>query len=325
MTVDPVRRADRRGFTLVELLVSMVLISVIGGAIVKVFTNQQAFLRSTSDLGTVRNQLQTAASILPADLRSVSTAGGDIIAMTDSSITVRTTIAVSIACTGVAGGTVLTLLPSGTLTAPNNAAVTARFSSSSLTPAAGDSVFIWDEGATTAASDDQWVAANGAPYVIANNGVASTVGACPDLGTYAPAGTLATRAATVLTLTGALRTSFANGAPVRVTRRVRYGLYQSSVDGKWYLGFWMANSNLVGYQYVAGPFRSYSATGASGLRFRYYTAAGAEIVDMTRLTDVARIDITARAESEQAISLGGKTAKIYSDSAQVAVSIRNRT
>src|SRR5947207_3956826 len=79
----------RAGFTLVELIITMVLVSFVAGAIVKLLLRQQRFYNSTTDLIQTRQQIRQAAAMLPADLRGISSVGNDIYAMSDSSLDFR--------------------------------------------------------------------------------------------------------------------------------------------------------------------------------------------------------------------------------------------
>lgn len=314
----PVRR-ERRGFTLIELLITVTMISVVGAAVVSVFNSQQKFVRAASDVGSIRSQLQTAAIVLPAELRNISATGGDIIAMSGSEITIRTTIATSAVCSFT--GNTITLAPEGNLASPlaGGGTTPIRLTTTVMTPEASDSVFIWDEGATAQSSDDVWTAAGNTPYAV--DGVVYTNGAC--LAAYAPAANVLPAAVLTINAGTPLRGTIQKGAGVRITRRVSYGLYQSAADGRWYLGY--RDPNLPAYQYVAGPFLPYSATGETGLRFRYYNNAGVEITDYTLRTSVARIEIAARARAESRSTLGGRgSGKYQEDSLRVGVSLRNR-
>src|SRR5207247_10174217 len=82
----PTRRA---GFTLVELIITMVLVSFVAGAIVKLLLRQQRFYNSTTDLIQTRQQIRQAAAMLPSDLRGISSVGHDLYPMSDSSLDFR--------------------------------------------------------------------------------------------------------------------------------------------------------------------------------------------------------------------------------------------
>ena len=109
MSRHPAALRARPGFSLIELMITMVMISVVGAAIVTVFNSQQRFTRAASDVGGIRTQLQAAVTLLPAELRNISASGNDITYMSDSSIAVRSTIATSIVC--AMAGNVVTLAP----------------------------------------------------------------------------------------------------------------------------------------------------------------------------------------------------------------------
>lgn len=317
-SVDAVTSRRRAGFTLIELLITMTMLSIVGAAVVSVFNNQQRFVRSASDVGAIRTQLQTAMAVLPQELREVSPADGDIAEMSDSAIVVHVPIVSSIACEIAAGS--VTLAPEQL-----DPARPRRLTSVSFPPAIGDSLFIWDDGPSAAANNDTWRSDGGGAYGI--TAVAPTGGAC--LAPYTSAGN-STATAYVLTVSGAtpLRSTLLRGSGLRITRTMRYGLYQSASDGQWYLGY--REPGMAAYEFVAGPFRAYGTP--SGLRFRYWDVAGAEInVSGVKITDpavmrtVARLEITARAASKAPLSLGGAAGgKQFYDSLRVGMTFRNR-
>jgi hypothetical protein len=85
-----------------------------------------------------------------------------------------------------------------------------------------------------------------------------------------------------------------SGAPVRVTRHIRYSVYRAP-DGKWYLGRreWSAAvGRFETIQPVSGPFAGHAA-------LQYFDATGAELPSGTADTDrIAKIEITLRAPLE---------------------------
>lgn len=307
LTVIP-RRATRRpraGFTLIELLITLVMVGVIGGAVVSMLNGQQRFGRAAAEIGARRMQMQTANLVLPAELRMLSPTDKDILKMNPTSIRMLSTIVVGVVCDRV--GDVITVEPAG------------RLSSRLFMPAAGDSAFIWSEGPTASIRDDTWRSgAAGSPaYAVSLVGPATC-------GTPLTHG-LATTATYAITISSAtpLPASVVRGTPLRITRDVRYGLYQSAADSNWYLGY--RDPTFASYQYVAGPFRSETE---GGVQFVYYDNSGNVIQTAnheTRRDSVSRIDISTRVRSVAPISLGGGTvAKQFEDSLKVGVSLRNR-
>ena len=287
----------RRGFTLIELLVSMVMFSIVGGAVIMVLNGQQRFGRAAAEVGAHRMQMQAASTVLPGDMRMLSSIDGDIISMNATTITIQSTIATGVVCSRA--GQAVTIEPLGPL------------ASELMTPAIGDSVFIWaDVGAGW--TDDTWrsTSAGNPAYAIA--GVAAGNCAAP----LAAPGT----ATSTWTLANTVQAGIAQGSPYRVTRRVTYGLYQAA-DGKWYLGY--RDPTLASFTQVAGPF-----DGATGLRLAYFTAADVELTGAAgyaQTNNVARIEVRTYTKSGTPLSLGGVTAaKVFTDSLRIGVSLRNR-
>src|SRR3712207_6717642 len=63
----------RRGFTLAELVVALLLFSIVGGGILTLMMRQQRFYRSTADIIQLQGQLRQGGSVMPLDLRGMST------------------------------------------------------------------------------------------------------------------------------------------------------------------------------------------------------------------------------------------------------------
>ncbi len=135
----PVTRS-RTGFTMAETLVVLVLLAIVGGSLMNVLTKQQQFYNGTGELIVLRTQLRQAEAILGGDLRGISSSGGDITTMTDSSIEFNYTIGTSVVCKAPSGSAVV-IPPTGALT--NGNTLTSWISK----PTFGDQAYIFDEGA----------------------------------------------------------------------------------------------------------------------------------------------------------------------------------
>ncbi|HET7456897.1 MAG TPA: type II secretion system protein, partial [Gemmatimonadaceae bacterium] len=66
-------RGLRPGFTLIELMVSLVMFGIVSGIILGMVRSQQKFYRGATEIIDIRSQLRQASAVLPLDLRSVST------------------------------------------------------------------------------------------------------------------------------------------------------------------------------------------------------------------------------------------------------------
>ena len=302
----------RSGFTLIELMVVMVLLSIVVGGLIKVIAGQQRFYRSAGDLMESRSQIRQALSLLPADLRGMSTAGADILVASDTSISFRSTIGSSVVCSAT---------PSTFSFPPTTLASNQTLSAGRVTATAGDWVAVYDDGATSGRSDDTW-----AIYSI--RAVTQPVGACN--APFVSAADLL-RTGYIVTVNEAVSPTIVQGAPARLLRQVEYRLYTAS-DGESYLGYMECPAGVCSaIQPVSGPYRPFRATSnaANGLQLQYFDSlgteiAGAALATRANLNNVARIALTVRGETANAVAVPGMPAAPKQDELTVHVSIRNR-
>jgi prepilin-type N-terminal cleavage/methylation domain-containing protein len=298
----------RRAFTLTEMMFVLVIFGLVAGATMQIIVRQQKFYASTTDLMAMRNSLRDIGEAIPSDLRGISSVGNDIYQMTDSSIKFRLATGVSVVCS--IGVTRLTaVIPPTTLS--SNSAITTWMTA----PTTGDTAFVYNEGASAAVNDDSW---QQVPVT-----AALAVGSCPTASGYTSNATEAAAAQTI-TFGTALAANVVTGSVIRFYRTAKYSLYQPTAGGAWYLGFQDCPGAVCStVQPVAGPYLAYSASAAStGLRFVYRDSTG--VVTATP-AQVARIDIIAKAQTENPIRMPGRPEGYFSDSLVVTIAIRNRT
>ena len=302
----------RRGFTLAELMISVVLFGMIMAVVMQVLARQQRFHRGATAVVEMRGQMRHATYALPVDLRGISPAGGDIIDWGHSSITLRSFTGTAAICDRLSASEIV--LPPTALTQGNTLAawITA--------PAEGDSILIHDENMLTGNDDDTWRA-----HEI--TAVKPVAGGCNIATGFTVAADAATEAL-VLTLSPTLSTTIVDGAPIRIYRQVTYELYKAG-DGKFYLG---ASDCLPGrapecsdLSPVGGPFREVNEDPAlSGLSLRYFAEDGTELDPASDdPVKVARIEIVVRAETDTPFSTTQATGH-YSDSLTFVIGLRNR-
>ncbi len=288
----------RRGFTLIELMIALVLLGLVSTAVYKVLVNNQRVYLAQTQTIDLQENIRAAAAILPAEFRELDAADGDIGGMGPDSIQIRAMRQLSFVCaTPVLGGGIGQIALWIRTTPIYGNRQTFRD---------GDSILVYWEGDPAIRSDDQWLPAK--------------LQKAPDPGFCADSG-VATNPAFVLTLqpqwinnpvlnrAGAIST----GAMVRGFDKVAYRVYQST-DGNWYLG--QRNPAQGGtIQPVVGPL-----TGANGVTFTYYDTAG---VQTNVPTQVAQIEIVLRARTTAPIrgADGVQTYKI--DSVLTRVALRN--
>ena len=254
----------RQGATLAELLVALTLAGIVLGAAATTMLRQQRTHGRIAAVSRADAQLRSASSMLAGQFAMLDPAAGDLAAgqAADTAIQFRAPIAASLACHRSVGSA--TFVP--------EAAGAIPFGGAASLPRAGDS--LWWLG------DTAWSAGRIA-------GVATVAVRC-----LAPIA--ATGDALHLTLSGSSDTIPA-GAPLRITRQTRYGLYRAS-DGTRQLGFreWNEPANAFSApQPVAGPLLAAADAGRSG--FRYFDDAGQELAAAAGLLDprqVVRMRIT---------------------------------
>jgi hypothetical protein len=287
-----------------ETLVVLVLLAIVGGSLMNVLTKQQQFYNGTGDLIQLRTQLRQAEAILGSDLRGISSSGGDITTMTDSSIEFNYTIGTSVVCSTPSSNTVI-IPPTGVLTNGNT------LTSWITKPTFGDQVYLFDEGdTTTVATDDSWKT-----YSVTSLTLNS--GSCD--------GAFNAVSANTLVLTSNVKGTILEGAPVHFIRTAHYSLHQFA-DGLWYLGYCSPACGAgIAINPIAGPFQAYQAStvnDSSGIRMTYYDSTGTVT---TLPAQVARIDITIRGQTTGYVHIQGMTKGVYHDSLSMSIALRNRS
>lgn len=299
--------SERDAFTLIELLLALVLTAVIGAIVGRLLTASQRTYDGLVRVVDQRAQLRDAAAILPDALRGASIPGGDLLALSDSAVELRTAIGTAVACDVRSAGTRLELVPA-TLASGQ---ILAAFADA---PKVDDLVEAYDPGTQAGNADDAWrtVAVIGATTTTASCSGSALVDSVLDAG----------RTRWRLDVFPALPPTIAAGAPVRVMRRARYRLYRSGAE--WWLGY--AEWSATGWstvQPVSGPLRPYSAAGASGLAFRYRDSTGAWLSGPAALARTAQVEIAARAVTSGTLRIPGRQVGPAADSTLTAVALRN--
>jgi hypothetical protein len=270
--------------TIAELAVVLVLVGLVGSTIGLSLIRQQRFYRGASELLRAREGVRDAMELLSTDIRGMA-AADTVRLRADSAIEFFAPIGGSVVCRNT-GGTTIGLPPASGRGNTLTSFVTQ--------PDTGDiAIFHRDSIDGGSESDID----------------AGSMGYAVDLAIP-------------------LSSHVGMGAPVRFIRRGRYSLYRAS-DGEWYLGYRRCNavgvSSCGGIQPLSGPYRGYSSNPRNtGLLLEYFDASGARLPPGESPLTLARVDITARAESRQRIEVEGRTT-IPSDSATVSVAVRNRS
>jgi type II secretory pathway pseudopilin PulG len=291
----------RFGLGLIELVAVIAILGLVGAMVGSTIVRQQRFHRSTAAVLDARQGVRDAMEVLSTDIRGLSLAD-TVRLMADSALELFAGIGTSVACSALSANSI-------TLAAESEEANT--LTSFLLDPDTGDIAIIYRRDRVEA-GEDPWerhrIAALttrlGEPDCIAE-------GAAPGEGF-------------LLTLHSPLAAPVTPGTPVRFVRRGRYSLYQSS-DSKWYLGYRRCNatgeSACAGIQPISGPYRRHSADKAqTGFLFEYFDERGALLTPAASPFEIARVDVTARADSE----LPGAEEGLVPELATGSFAIRNR-
>jgi prepilin-type N-terminal cleavage/methylation domain-containing protein len=103
--------APRRGFSLLELLIGMVIFAIIGALFTKLLTVQGRFFDKQGMSNSARNVSRGSLNRLVSDFRMIETSGG-VIAASSKSLTLRVPFAIGVVCaTHPSGGTAVSMLP----------------------------------------------------------------------------------------------------------------------------------------------------------------------------------------------------------------------
>ena len=316
-------------------MVAMVLVGIVGGVIMRVIQRQQRFYQGVNQIVVQRSQLRQATSVLPIDLRALSSVGNDIALATDSSIVFNITVGTGVVCE-LSGNAAIAMPPE---VLSSGQSITSWYGygqpDPKNKPKSAYTVYIYNDSSSLGNQDDVW-----SPFILSDvtldkTKCVSQYTTIGDVGKNRPVLSLKnpTGVPNDPVTGGPLSQYIGVGAPVRIVKQARYALFQAS-DGKWYLGYsdWNAStSSFDALSPVSGPYDAYSSTaGNTGVGFRYYDVDGNEIAsgaDSANRSRIARVDLIARARTSgiiKAAGIQGGVNQQYRDSLAVSVMLRNR-
>ncbi|HET7612879.1 MAG TPA: type II secretion system protein [Gemmatimonadaceae bacterium] len=111
-------KKSRRGFTLIELMVGIVIFAIIGALFTKLLTVQGKFFDRQGMGNAARNVSRASLNRVVSDFRMIEATGG-VIAASPTSLTLRIPFAIGVVCKAANGGTALSLLPVDSTTYAN--------------------------------------------------------------------------------------------------------------------------------------------------------------------------------------------------------------
>ena len=298
----------RRGMTLPELLLAIILLAIVGTGLTRVMVKQQQFYKDASLTAGAKRELRLGTTVLPSEFRSVSSSGGDILSMSESELHMRAYIGSSVVCARDAN----------TIWIPPIDLAHHQLTSLITRPAVGDTVFLYNEGDLKGSEDDTWE-----KRVITATDASNA--ACPGAPYTDPVlDPPTTKRRMWFDLDTDLPDSVKVGAVVRFTRPIKYNIYQAA-SGAWFLGLSeYAGGSFGAAAPLAGPFRPFAANdnATSGLQFRFYDSLGVRITNMANRTDVARVDVYLRTNAGTS-AITERNGASLRDSVLMRVALRN--
>ncbi len=293
----------RRGLGLIELVAVIAILGLVAGMVGSTIVSQQRFHRHTAALLGARQGVRDAMEVLSTDIQGASVED-TVRVMADSALELFAGIGISIACRTLSGNSVALAGES-----PDASTLTNFL----LNPDTGDIALIYrrdsiDEDA------GRWE----------RHRIAAVTTKAGDRGCLSE--DIAPNEGFVLTVRSPLDRVVGSGTPVRFVRRGRYSLYRSS-DSRWYLGY--RRCNAIGapvcgsIQPISGPYRRYNADKSdTGFLFEYFDSSGDLLTSAASPLSIARVDVTARADSDR--GRAGSSSGVVPEFASTSIAIRNR-
>jgi prepilin-type N-terminal cleavage/methylation domain-containing protein len=300
----------RRGFTMIELMMGLVLTLLVSAVTYQLLANNQRVSRGQTAHVSLQDNVRAGALIVTNELREV---GYDDISaaatakMTYAPLNLNRTDLVAIGAGGVSYFTMRGLAFTCSVVNGAPSKVIVRLSTYSVlrTPVATDSLFLYVENDNQTAGDDAWVhlGITGPP---ANQN-------CPD-GTAGRAFTVGFPAG--LTAAGVMP-NVVLGGPVRLAEVMRLEYYANG--GKSWLG--MKSMSAGGaLDPVIGPLAD-STAGQRGLTFRYLDKANAVT---TVINNVRSVEVTLKGVTDERVrGSAAKSGAIDTMSLVTTVALRN--
>ncbi|MGH7532498.1 MAG: PulJ/GspJ family protein [Gemmatimonadales bacterium] len=301
------REARRRGFTLVEVMVALVLVGMVTVVLYQTLISTQRVTDALHQRGVMQSGLRAGGLTVPGELQQLTIGTSstldsvsDISAITDTSITYRAMRGFYVVCEAPASATILTAVR----------VVPSPFTSEYRSPVATDSAFVFWEGDTLTTYDDAWI-----PVGI--SAVATTTCSYPS----SPATTMA--AYTIGLAGSGIPAAFPlsklyPGAPIRTFETDQLTLYASG--GAEWLGI---SVNGAAAQPVLGPLTATSGS-VHGFQLSYYDSTGTALTAASSsIPQVRTIGVMLRGVTRAQVAATGRTRALIYDSLLAVVTLRN--
>lgn len=293
---------NRRGLSLVELLIGIVLMGIIGAALVRVFTVIMGASTAQVQVAATQGEARVGTLLLPQEFREIGydtnstslTRTSDLIAIGDNSIRFWASRGLGITC-----GT-----PTLTEFRIRRGIIGQRV------PVLTDRVLLFLEFDPNAGFDDYWV-----PMTVSAIDLNSTCDGTDPAIRFTLSATPEVASGTAMALT-----NHRVGGPIRWFEDVEYGVVTDASTGQFFLGRRSHSLSEAALTPVVGPL-----TDANAFSLRYFNAAGTQLTAASApVINVRSMEIRLRTTSESRVSLAGSTSRNISNFPTVTrVALRN--
>ena len=271
-------QSARRGFTLVEVAIAMVIVAIIGAAFTKLLASQSRYFDQQTNIRKARSVARNSTNVMLSDLRMVQDSGGiDSAASDGKAIRIIVPYRFGLVCGTNGTTTTVSMLPSD----------------SSVVAMAKYGGFAWRDTlrgryhiiTPSAPSSGDAPVVSASPSLCTGNG-----GGQANLRTFSVAG----RTGDILDLNASAATGAIAGTPVFMWQRISYS-FKASTQYAGYLGLWRDIEGMPAEEILA-PFDT-------SARFRFYVSGGdTSVVSPPALSSVVGIDLVLSAISSRVVS-----------------------
>lgn len=252
----------RRGLSIMELIVGMVILAIIGLALSRVLVSQARYFSHQKSANLARNVSRGPLNRVVSDLRMVEALGG-VISASATALHVRVPFAIGVVCAKVAPYTHISLLPVD----------------SAMYAAPGFSGYAWRNGQGVY----RYIETGSPSVAVGDVAVCNT----------AQITTLTSSLAKVIKITPALNDTASVGTPVFLFRRILYEFKASAaVPGT--LGLWRTVSATGATEELAAPFAA-----TSTFRFFVMNSQVSQAAPPANLTTLRGIELLMNGMSER--------------------------
>jgi prepilin-type N-terminal cleavage/methylation domain-containing protein len=266
-------RPARRGFTLIEVTIAMVIVAIIGAAFTKLLASQSRYFDQQTNIRKARSVARNSTNVMLSDLRMVQDSGGiDSAASDGKAIRIIVPYRFGLVCGTNGTTTTVSMLPSD----------------SSVVAMAKYGGFAWRD---TLRGRYHVVTSSGAPVASASPSLCTgNGGGQANLRTFSVAG----RTGDILDLNASAATGAIAATPVFMWQRISYS-FKASTQYSGYLGLWRDIEGMPPEEILA-PFDT-------SARFRFYVSGGdTSVVSPPALSSIVGIDLVLSAISSRVVS-----------------------